>query len=255
MSHLVLLAQNTFRESLRDRLLAILMLFGVVFTAAAVLIAPLTLGQSERIVRDLGLSAIGLFTTMMIIMVGTGMVWREIERRTILTILAHPVGRPSFILGKFFGLYGTVLVSIGVLGLFYLGVVALFGGGFEPHLVLAIAMIALEAAIVTAVAVLFSSVASPLLSAVFTTLVWAAGHMAFDLKMLAEKANSVAVDRAVDLFYLVLPSLHHFHVRNNVLADVPIPGSQLVWCATYTGLYCGAVLVVTILAFGRRDFE
>lgn len=255
MIHLVLLAQNTFRESLRDRLLAILVLFGLVFTAASVLIAPMTLGQAERIVRDLGLSAIGLFTTMMIIMVGTGMVWREIERGTILTILAHPVGRPSFILGKFFGLYGTVLVSIGVLGLFYLGVVAVFGGGFKAHLTIAIAMIALEAAIVTAVAVLFSSVSSPLLSAVFTTLVWAAGHMAYDLKVLAEKANSAAVDRAVDAFYLVLPSLHHFHVRNNVLAEVPITLSQFGWCATYTALYCAAVLAITILAFGRRDFE
>jgi ABC-type transport system involved in multi-copper enzyme maturation permease subunit len=255
VTHTLLLAHNTFRESLRDRLLTTLLFFGGIFVAVSVVLAPLTLGQQERIVRDLGLSAIGIFTTLMIVMVGTGLVWREIERKTIYTILAQPVGRAQFILGKFLGLYGTLLVSIAALAALYLVVVALFGGGLGLYLFTAIAMVALEAAIVTAVAILFSSVASPLLSAVFTFLVWVAGHMAHDLKELAAKMGKPFVDVTMELLYVLLPSLHHFHVRNNVLSGTPVTPEQLGWCAAYTGMYCTAVLVIAIAAFSRRDFE
>ena len=184
MNHTLLLAHNTFRESLRDRLLTTTLFFGGIFVCASIVVAPLTLGEHERVIRDLGLSAIGIFTILMIVMVGTGMVYREIERKTIYTILTQPVGRPQFILGKFLGLYGTVLVSIAVLSLFWVGAVALFGGGFAGYLLGAVAMLAMEAMIVTAVAILFSAVSSPLLSAIFTLLVWVSGHLANDMKTL-----------------------------------------------------------------------
>ncbi|MCA9752809.1 MAG: ABC transporter permease [bacterium] len=255
MIHTWLLAQNTFRESLRDRLLSTLMFFGGIFVCASVVVAPLTLGQQDRIIRDLGLSSVAIFTILMIVMVGTGMVYREIERKTIHTILTQPVGRPSFILGKFLGLYGTVLVAIATLSAFWLGVVGLFGGGLHLYLFEAIAMVAMEAAIVTAVAIFFSSIASPLLSAVFTFLVWISGHLAHDLKMLTARAENPILDFVVEGLYLVLPSLHHFHVRNNILSGANLSQDQMLWGFAYCCLYCIAVLILTVLAFARRDFE
>jgi ABC-type transport system involved in multi-copper enzyme maturation permease subunit len=255
LNHTLLLAHNTLREALRDRLLTTILFFGGIFVCASIIVAPLTLGEQERVVRDLGLSAIGIFTILMIVMVGTGMVYREIERKTIYTILAQPVGRAQFILGKFLGLYGTVLFSITALSVFWVAVVALFGGGFAAYQLGAVAMLALEAMIVTAVAILFSSVSSPLLSAIFTLLVWISGHLANDMKLLASKLENPAIDWAVDALGFVLPALHHFHIRNNVLDGTPISGEQFGWCAAYTGLYCAGVLLLTVAAFARRDFE
>jgi ABC-type transport system involved in multi-copper enzyme maturation permease subunit len=249
------LARNTFREAVRDRMLAAVLVFGALLVVASVVLAPLTLGEQPRVIRDLGLASISLFTILAIVMVGTGMVYREIEHRTIHTILTHPVTRAHFILGKFLGLYGGICLSIAMLSVVYLGVVAAFGGGWDVNLLPALLLSAAEAAIVTSVAIFFSSVASPLLSAMFTLLVFVSGHLAGDLGELATEAGNVAVARAVELMYVVLPSLHQFDVRNNILSGTPIDVAQVAHCLGYSLLYSAAVIVATVVAFSRRDLE
>jgi ABC-type transport system involved in multi-copper enzyme maturation permease subunit len=251
----LVLAGNTFRESIRDRLVPAVLIFGAMLVATSVLLAPLTLGEHGRVVRDLGLSTINFFALLLIVMVGTGMVYREVERKTIHTILTLPVPRSHFLLGKFFGMYGTVLLSIAALGTMYVGVATLFGGGYRFDLVVAVAMVAMEAFIMTAIAVFFSAVASPVLSAVFTLFLWIAGNLASDLKLLAKQLESPGIDRLMDVIYVLLPSLHNFHVRNNLLNDVPVSPGQIGWCFAYAVLYAAGVMAVTIVAFGRKDFE
>jgi ABC-type transport system involved in multi-copper enzyme maturation permease subunit len=251
----MLLALNTFRECVRDRILTAVLAFGALLVATSVVLAPLTLGESSKVIRDLGLFAISLFSMLMIILIGTGMVYREIEGRTIQTILTHPVRRASFILGKFFGLYATVLVTIALLAIVYFAVVQIFGGGMDRNLPLAITIAAMEALIVTAIALFFSTVASPFLSAIFTFFVFVAGHLAGDLKELVQRFESESVELLATVMYFVLPSLHQFDVRNNVLSGIPVPLEQVFHCLTYTVLYSTAVLLLTILAFQKRDFE
>lgn len=255
MTHTVVLALNTFREAVRDRILTASVVFGGLFVCGAVLVAPLTLGEQERVVRDLGLAAITFFTVLLIVVLGTGMVYREIEQRTIHTILTHPVSRPAFILGKFLGLYATVLLSVVLLSAVYLPVVAMFGGGIQGSLLLTLALAALEALVVTSVAIFFSTVASPMLSAVFTLLVFLAGHFAHDMQHLAEAAQNEGLRVVTNIVYAVLPSLHYFDARNNILSGVAVSAGRLLWCLEYSVLYSAAVLVMTIVAFSRRDFE
>jgi ABC-type transport system involved in multi-copper enzyme maturation permease subunit len=255
VSHALILARNTFRESVRDRVLFAVLSFGALFVAASIVLAPLTLGEQERVIRDLGLAAISFFTLLLIVLLGTAMVYREVERRTIQTILTLPVSRPAFILGKFLGFYATVLVSIATLSAVYLLVVALFGGGVRVWLLATLGLAALEAMIVTAVAILFSTVASPLLSAVLTFLVFLAGHLAQDVKRLTEVADNPGLNAVASVLSALLPALHLFDTRNNLLAGIAVPPAQLGACAAYALLYSAAVLAVTILAFSRRDFE
>jgi ABC-type transport system involved in multi-copper enzyme maturation permease subunit len=255
VSHIPTLALNTFREAIRDRILSAVLVFGGIMVVSSVILAPLSLGEEHRIIRDLGLASITLFTVLTIVMVGTGMVYREIEHRTIHTILTHPVNRAEFILGKYLGLYSGIFLSIVILATVYLLVVAVFAGGWDPSLFVALSLTAAEAGIVTAIAIFFSSVASPLLSAVFTFLVFVAGHLAGDLKELAGQAGDTAVAKVVEVLYVALPSLHQFDVRNNVLSGAPIDPQQVIHCHVYALLYSAAVIVVTIVAFSRRDFE
>jgi ABC-type transport system involved in multi-copper enzyme maturation permease subunit len=255
VSHALTLARNTFREAVRDRMLTAVLCFGALLVVGSVILAPLTLGEQARVIRDLGLASISLFTILAIVMVGTGMVYREIEHRTIHTILTHPVTRAHFILGKFLGLYGGICLSIAMLSVVYLLVVAAFGGGWEPNLLPALLLAAAEAGIVTSVAIFFSSIASPLLSAMFTLLVFVAGHLAGDLAELASQAGNVVVARIVEVLYVVLPSLHQFDVRNNILSGTPIDAAQVGHCLGYSLLYSAAVIVATVVAFSRRDLE
>ena len=125
----------------------------------------------------------------------------------------------------------------------------------SANLFLAMSLTALEALVVTSIALFFSSVASPLLSAVFTFFTFVAGHLAGDLKELASQSENPAVDAIAQAVYVVLPALHQFDVRNNVLSDVVVSTEQVVFCFAYAGLYSVAVLMLTIVAFGRRDFE
>jgi ABC-type transport system involved in multi-copper enzyme maturation permease subunit len=255
VSHTFALALNTFREAVRDRVLTAVLVFGGIFVLGAVVVAPLALGEHHRVIRDLGLAAISLFTVLMIVLLGTGMVYREIEQRTIHTILTHPVARPAFILGKFLGFYATVLLSLLILSAVYLGVVAAFAGGVRADLLVTLGLAAAEALVVTSVAILFSTVASPMLSAVFTFCVYVAGHLAHDILELVRVTKNEALEGVAWFFYTVLPSLHYFDVRNSILSGEPVPAGQLLWCAEYAVLYSAAVLLVTIVAFSRRDFE
>jgi len=255
VSTVLALARNTFRESVRDRILVSVLAFGAIFVVASVLIAPLTLGEHQRVVRDLGLASISFFTLLLVVLLGTTMVRREVDSRTIDTILTHPVGRPAFILGKFAGFYATVLLCLAMLSVIWLLVVAVFGGGLNGAILWTPVLAAMEALVVTSVAILFSTVASPLLSAVFTFLVFVAGHVAHDVKKLADLSESEAIGRVTDVIYAVLPSLHHFDTRNSLLSGLPVPAEQVAGCGQYAVLYSAALVALTIFAFSRRDFE
>ena len=255
MNPVWVLAKNTFREAVRDRLLTTVMIFGAVFVSSSVILAPLTLGESDRIVRDLGLTAVNLFAMLLVVFVGTSLVYREIEQRTIYTVLTQPLSRTQFLLGKFLGLWATVLCAVTILGLLYFGVVGVFASGVPGDLLLAVALVGLEGAIITAVAIFFSTVASPFLSALFTFLVYVAGHLSSDLQMLAKQSSNPGLALVTKVFSVVLPALHTFHVRDNVLAGVPIPGDRILWCLLTTVFYTAAALAAASLAFARRDFE
>jgi ABC-type transport system involved in multi-copper enzyme maturation permease subunit len=250
-----ILACNTFREAVRDRLLATILVVGGALVATSVLLAPLTLGEEDRVVRDLGLTAVNVFAMLLVVFVGTGLVYREIEQRTIWVILGQPISRTQFLLGKFLGLWATVLASVAVLGLLYFGIVGVFASGVPADLLLAVALVGLEGAILTAVAIFFSTLASPFLSAVFTFLVYVAGHLAADLSVLAKSADAPGLSLASNVFSVILPALHAFHVRDNVLAGIPVPPERVLWCVLTAILYTGAAMTAASLAFARRDFE
>lgn len=255
MSVILRIARNTFREAVRDRLLTTILVFGAVIVASSVILAPLTLGEEDRIVRDLGLTAVNVFAMLLVIFVGTSLVYREVEQRTIYAMLTQPISRTQFLLGKYLGLYAAVFSSVAILGLFYILVVQFVGSGAMGNLVLAVGLVALEGAILTAVAVLFSTVASPFLSAVFTFLVYVAGHLAADLKLLAKHASAPGLNVLGDIFSVIVPALHAFHVRDNIISGMAIPGERLAWCVLATLLYSAAALATASLAFARRDFE
>jgi len=251
----MVLAQNTFREAVRDKMLVACLAFGAITLGGAVCLAPLTLGEQGRIISDMGLASISLFSIVILVLVGTGLIYKEIERRTITTILTHPVHRYEFVLGKFVGLVTMLLVCLAALSVLYLGVVAVFGDGIGFNHLAALFLTALEIIMATAVALFFATVASPILSAVFTVCVFILGYLSDDLRSLALSSGSAAVQLAAKTVYAVLPAFHHFHVRNHLLSGVPVPPEHLLRCILYAALDTTALLLLTIAVFRKRDFQ
>src|SRR6266508_5770877 len=212
------IARHAFREAVRDRVLYNLLLFALLLIAGAIFLGELSAGQEAKIIVDLGLSAILLFGVFIAIFVGVGLVYKELERRTLYAILAKPIGRGEFLLGKYLGLCLTLLVNVAVMGVGLSRALVFVKRGWDPlvkHIWPAILLIYVELIILTAVAMLFSSFSSPALSALLTFFVFVIGHFNSDLRTLSQTSSSAAMRWVFALFYYLLPNLTNYNTTTS----------------------------------------
>jgi ABC-type transport system involved in multi-copper enzyme maturation permease subunit len=262
-------ALHVFRDSVRDKVLYSIVAFAVLLMAASYLIGQLTAGQDLKIIKDLGLAAMSLFGLFIAVFIGIGLVAREIERRSIYPLLAKPVRRHEFIVGKYVGLVGTLVVNLAVMAVAFYLVLAYLGRVLpesaiaasprppaDPMLVAAIAMIACELALVTAVALFCSTFSSSaLLSAALTAGLYVAGQFGADLKNLGQFVDSPAAATIGRGLYYLLPNFAAFDVKAQVVHGQPLSASYLVLTAGYAFLYVTVLLLAAVMVFSRRDFK
>src|SRR5688500_8102152 len=256
MNKILTISRNTFRESVRDRVLYNLVVFVLLITLSAVFLGELTAGQEARTIVNLGLSAMLLFGAFISIFVGVSLVSKEIEKRTVYSIFSKPIGRGEFIIGKYLGLCLTLLLNVLVMGAGVSLALLLVGGGKLAFSIWgAILLIFFELTILTAVAILFSSFSSPALSALLTFLVFIIGHFSASLRDLAQSLGSSAAKVFFDILYYVLPNLSFFSfIINSAHGDAP-PAPLLGGAFLYALVYNGILLTITILIFSRRNFK
>jgi ABC-type transport system involved in multi-copper enzyme maturation permease subunit len=222
-----------------------------------VLVGQISIDIERLVVLNLGLTAIALFGVVIAIFVGIGLVSKEIEKRTLYTVLTHPVRRWEFIVGKFLGLAGTLTVNacfmaIGVFAaLFY---VSRHFQRSDAGVLVALYFIVLQFFIVTALALFFSSFSSPLLSAVFAFSLFVIGSFAEDLRGFAAMASGATRWLATGAAYLV-PNLSALNVVNSVAHEQPISGHLVLFNSIYAVVYVGMALCGAVLIFERRDLK
>ena len=256
MKRIFSIASNTFREAVRDRVLYNLVLFVLLLTASAIFLGELTAGQEARTIVNLGLSAMLLFGAFISIFVGVSLVSKEIERRTVYSIFSKPIGRGTFIIGKYLGLCLTLLVNVVIMGagvslaLIYVG-----GKGLALSIWGAIFLIFLELTILTAVAVLFSSFSSPTLSALLTFFVFIIGHFSSSLRDFSQSLGSNFTKLFFETIYYLLPNLSHYSfIVNSAHGDIP-SASMIGGSVLYAIIYVIILLIITIMIFSRRNFK
>ncbi|MFN0085297.1 MAG: ABC transporter permease [Blastocatellia bacterium] len=258
MTKLAAIAMNTFRESVRDRVLYNLVLFVLLLVVASIVMGRIAVGQEAKIVVDVGLSAMTLFGLLISIFLGVGLVSREIEKRTIFLLLSKPIRRWMFLLGKYAGLCLTLLVNTSVMALAVTLALAYVGGGFEfgqLRVWPAAWLIFLQLSILTAVALLFSSFSSPALSALFTLLLFLIGRWSPDMKLFAETSNSALARGVFRFLYGLLPNLANFNRIDDVARGGVISGPVIAWNTIYAAGYIAALVAGAALIFERRDFK
>ena len=248
------IAMNTFRESLRDKILYNLLFFALLLIGASVLLADLTIMEHRKIVTDMGLAALNLFGVIIAIFVGIGLVSKEIERRTVYTIMARPISRTQFILGKYLGLAFTLLVNVGVMLFVYLATLWIYGAPIHASLLQAVQLIFIELLLVTAIALLFSTFSSATLSAILTLALYVIGHLTADLKGIAEKSDNETVKAIMTSLYYICPNLEVLNIKGQAALGVPLASSYQLLVSAYGLAYTAVLLTMACLIFQRRDF-
>lgn len=253
------IATNTFREAVRDRVLYNLIAFALLLIGAAVLVGQISIDIERLVVINLGLTAVSLFGMVIAILIGIGLVSKEIEKRTLYTVLSRPVKRWEFIAGKFFGLAGTLVVNILFMAI---GVFAALWYVSRPHalsasdawVLLALYFIVLEFVIITALALFFSSFSSPLLAAVFTFSLFVIGTFSEDLRGIAKMAHGIIGWLATATAYIV-PNFSALNIIDRVAHGDGVAPQLIVYNSAYALVYAVALLAGATLILERRSLK
>jgi ABC-type transport system involved in multi-copper enzyme maturation permease subunit len=258
LSRIGTIARNTFREAVRDRVLYNLVLFVLLLTVGAIFLGELSAAQESKIIIDLGLSAMLLFGAFISIFVGVGLVYKEIERRTVYAIFSKPVGRSEFLVGKYLGLCLTLFVNVLVMGAGVSLALLYVKRGWDPlifNIWPAIFLIYVELMILTAVALLFSSFSTPALSALLTFFVFIIGHFSATLKQLASSLGTTSARVFFGALYYLLPNLSNYsYITPAAHGQTPEP-HLLLASLVYALVYITVLLAAATLIFNRRNFK
>lgn len=255
LDRILAIAANTVREAIRDRVLYTLLFFALALIGTGVLVSTLSYVEGERILQDVGFAAIRVFAVAIAIFVGIGLVHREVDRRTIFTILSKPISRSEFLLGKYVGLLLTLWLQIAVMGLGFVVVSWLAGASIGPVHAAALGLVGAEVAVVVAIALLFSAFTSPMLASLFTAGLWLIGHLSRDLRNLGAQSQLESVKHATELLYRALPDLGAFDLTMHAARSIPIALSDVALPLLYAAGYATLVLVAATWIFERRDFR
>jgi ABC-type transport system involved in multi-copper enzyme maturation permease subunit len=251
-------AINTFREAVRDRVLYNLVIFALMMMGAAILVGQISIGIERLVIINLGLSAISVFGLVMAIFMGVGLVYKEIEKRTLYSLLSKPIYRWEFLVGKYAGLLLTLAVNTSLMALGLAAALFYVGRPFlrsDLSVVVGIYFILLELALVTAFALFFSCFSSPMLSTLFTLGAYVTGVFAKDIHEFGEMTRNPVIEGTTRVLYFLLPNFHNFNVVAAAAHGDSIPFS-LIWQNTlYTLLYAALVLLGASAVFSRRNLK
>jgi ABC-type transport system involved in multi-copper enzyme maturation permease subunit len=248
------IALNTFKEAIRDRILYLLLFFAALSILFSRVLAFLTVGDRTKIIKDVGLASISLFGALMAILIGTGLVTKEIEKRTIFTLISKPLRRHDFLLGKFFGLVLTLFVMLAGMTVIFLALLFFHTWTIEWRMLAAVFLIFVELVLITAVAIFFSCFSTPILSSLFSLAFYLIGHFAWSLDTLLKKIPTGPARTALRVLYLLLPRLENFNIKTEVVHGLPVARSLFFASTAYGIVYTAFVLGLAVLIFRRRDF-
>ena len=255
LSRIYALANNTFREAIRNKLLYTLLGFSVVMISSGVVLATLSYVEVHEILQDMGLAAIRFFSAGIAIFVGIGLIHNEVDRRTIFTILSKPVSRNEFLVGKWAGLTFTVWLLLALMAGAFAMVSLLAGAPLGLDHFVAIALIGLELMVVVAIATFFSSFTTPMLAALFSIGLWMIGNLSRDLHALGQQSDVGSVTAMANFVFVLMPDFEVFNKTLEAVHGLPIDSGEIGLAFVYAVGYTVCTLILGAMIFSRRDFK
>ena len=249
------MAVNTAREAIRNKLLYTLLFFALATMLFGIALSTLSYVDRERIVQDFAFASIRLFSVAIAIFVGVGLIHKEVDRRTVYTILSKPLSRAEFLIGKYTGLILIIWLQVAIMASFFAGVSLLMGAPLGFTHLAALALTAVELALVVALATLFSSFTTPLLASFFSCGIWLAGHLTRDLRDHGANSSSLLVREGTAWMHRILPDLESFNLSLQAAHQLPVAASDIWFPALYGAGYVAIILASATMIFERRDFR
>jgi len=247
------IAQNTFREAVRDRVLYVLLFFAAVAILGSKALGWISIGQDIKIVKSISLSSVSIFGVLIAIFVGTNLIYKEIDKRTVYTILCCPIHRWEFIAGKYLGLsmlLGLVCAVMAIVASLY---VLTLGGTVDSAFIFAVVLIYAQLLLITAFATLLSSVTSPILGAIIVFSVYVLGNATEILVNLPPQLSGTSAQAALQWLYYVVPNLSNFNIQVLAANEVPVRAAYVGWAVLYAAVYTTFLLVLAAFAFEDKD--
>ena len=252
---LVSIAANTFRETVRNKILYVILAFALIVIGLTWFLADLSMGELSRIIADVGLASIHLFGVIIAVFLGITLVSQEVDRKTIYLILSKPVPRWEFVLGKAAGLSSTLLLTTFVMAMTLFAVYGVYTGRAETGILLASAGVYLELVLLVCIATFFSTFTTPTLSAMFTLALFLIGHLSRDLVVFGGRSKELSVRIVSSALFYLLPNLETFNLKNDVVYGQVRSLKPLIFAGGYFVCYGGAVLLFACLLFAGKDFK
>jgi len=249
------IAVNTVREAVRDKVLYALLMFALLLILSSVFLSSLSYVESDRILQDIGLGAIRVFGVAIAVFVGVGLIYKEVDRRTVYTILSKPLTRGEFLLGKYVGLLLTIWMQGAIMVVAFACVSLLTGAPLSAAHGMAFLLLGAELAVMVAVATFFSAFTTPMLASFFTGGLWLLGNLSRNLRDLGAQSELASVRATTQWLFWVLPDLEGFNLTTEAVRSLPVTASDLWLPLVYAAGYCSVVLVGAVALFERRDFR
>jgi len=249
------IAANTVRESIRSKLLYGLLFFAVLLIGGGAVVASLSYVEGHRILQDVGLGAVRLFGVAIAILVGINLIHREVDRRTVYTILSKPLSRGEFLIGKFLGLTLTIWMQMAIMGVAFVAVSLATGAPLGVPHALFFLLSGVELALIVGIATFFSAFTTPVLAAFFTTGVWMVGHATRELRDIGARSESAPLEHATWLLHRILPDLESFNFASEAAHLLPVTASDWMLPIVYGAGYLTLVLFAAVAVFERRDMR
>ncbi len=258
MKRIAVVALNTFREAVRDRVLYNLVFFALVMMAASIIAGQISIGIEQTVIVTLGLSAISVIGLLISVFIGVGLVSKEMDKRTLYALLAKPVRRWEFLLGKFGGLVLTLAVNTAAMGIGLLLALLYVKQTLErgdAGVLVAVYFIWLKLALVVALALLFSCFTTPLLAILFTAGLYVVGLYVQELRDLPKEVMNPGMAAFTKWLSYLLPNFENFNVMAQAAHGRPVPGSFIVQNTLYAVVYCAVVLATAVIVFSKRNLK
>ena len=249
------ICRNIYLEGFRQKVFTSAVIFAVILIVLSVFLGPFSLGEISKIVRDFGLAISSLLSIFIIVTVGSAILYRDLERRTIYTIVTRPIRSREIVIGKFFGLVLLVISLTFAMAIIQQLVILLSEGRFDLAIMIAPLFNCFEIMIMTGVLLLFASFSSAAFSSIMTVILFIVGHASPDLKLFADTVKSPFLKTVSTAFYYILPNLENFNLRLDVVYRLPMAADQAVYVISYGIIYIVLLLFLSVIIFESREFK
>lgn len=255
LARILTIATTTVREAVRNRLLYALLFFAILLILSGVFLSTLSYVESQRILQDIGMGAARVFGVAIALFVGVGLIHREVDRRTVYTLLSKPLSRAEFLIGKYVGLVLTVWMQLLIMVMAFVGVCLATGAPLSAAHGAAFLLLGVELAVVVAIATFFSAFTTPMLASFFTGGLWVLGNLSRNLRDLGAQTEVDTMRLATEWLFRVLPDLDGFNLVIEAVHGLPVAPSDVWLPLAYGAGYCAVVLVGAVTLFERRDLR